>query len=57
MYMHVHEVLVRDKRPDKYTVSWAECSLVYHRVFRCSKCLSNEGRVPLGAPTAYCLLK
>ena len=54
MYVHVYEVLVKEKRRNKFTVSRAECSLVYHRVFGRSECLVDDSGIPLGALVAYC---
>ena len=52
MYVHLHKVLVKDIKRNKFIVSRTNCSLVRHRVFGRFECLANEGRIPLGALTA-----
>ena len=51
--MRVHvcdpEVLVKNTKGNKVTVSQAECSLVHHGVFGRSECLAEKGSNPLGA--------
>ena len=53
VHMHKFEVLVRYLKRSKLTVGRAKCSLDRHRVSGCSECLADEGRIPLGAPTAF----
>ena len=57
--MQVHardsEDLVKDINYSKFSVGGAECSLVRHRVFGCSKCLADEGRTPASVLAAFFL--
>ena len=48
------KVSVKDIKHNKFTVGWAECPIVHHKVFGRSKCLADEGGILLGAATAYC---
>ena len=56
MHARESEVLVKDTKRSKFIVGRAEYSLVRHKVFGYSECLAYEGRMPLGAPIAYCFL-
>ena len=54
MHARDSEVLVKDIKHSKFTVSRAECSLSLSQGFGCSKCHANEGKNQLGA--LNCLL-
>ena len=54
MHAREPEVLVKDIKRSKFTVSRAECSLVRHRDFGRPSVLHDEGGILLGAPAAFC---
>lgn len=56
MHARESEILGKDIKHKGFTVGRDECSLVHHKVFGCSECLADEGRILLGELATYCFL-